>query len=137
MAIRRISELDSISAVYPDDFIDASGNVKPEIMHNYLFETSEYAGEVEEANSYYLSKKLDFAMLSSVITNDLWKKINELSALILGIQNSSVSGDWAASVLIGWHDHGMPHKYPITDISCTNLTVQNDIHGCALSAKWL
>ena len=135
MAIRRISEFDNISGELSTGTIDHGGTD----FERFWFETSQFAGEVNEANSYYLSKKVSLTDLYAFITKDLYDKINTLSVIVSGLSSST----WAANVISNWITIGIgpnnpdDFQYPITNISCTNLSVANDIHGCALSAKWL
>lgn len=168
MAIKRISELD---AVTQEDInaLSAAGAISdyfdPAILSiAFVFETSQanaisaddvgnyFVKPTNEANSYYVSKKIDGKTLKDVMTSELdWKfgtKINELSIEVQNlhsiIYNISTAFDNLSALINGWRT-GLSVcdiqqiscvSLSSPNISCTNLTCFEDIHGCALSARW-
>lgn len=132
MAIRRISELDYLSV---SKYLDPNGHLKDSSsLSSLVFETSEFNREEPEVNSYYLSKQLNGADLTAILLAGVLQRIENIENQI-----NNLSGNLCAwAVIQDWTENGMPGttEYYPKYISCDGLSVNQDIHGCALSAKW-
>lgn len=134
MAIKRISELDKVDQTNIENpFVSGSSPFK-----KFIFETSEFQVETPLANSYYISKFMDWGQLSTLLLKDVWAELNRISNELSSIRNGNERGNLALSIIEDWSQNGLPGNrgYPISTISCTNLSVSNPINGCAMSAWW-
>lgn len=126
MGIKRISELDRVT-----DDISATFN-------NCLFEVSQYTGEKNEANSYYASRNITGDMLAKIVADGIKQQIiNEIKADLTEINKKLDNHEKRITILENYIGGTTEGTLNLENISCTNLTVLNDINGCCLSAKWL
>jgi hypothetical protein len=143
MAVRRISELDKVT----DESIQNPSTGPDVPFSKFIFETSEFNGSLDDNAPYFVSKQMTWEQLSSLIVGNLWQEISNLKARVDSLEQQIDGGGNALAILQKWNDYGIPSEVNgqqwtikqidnIDSIHCGNLTVDNDINGCALSAKW-
>lgn len=138
MAIRRISELDGITA---DKLMADSDKMKQS-----LFEISRFKGEVDEVPTYYDSNSIRLDDLSGIVTYQVRKDIQNILTGDIEIGgNKTFTGDitfdtgrdvtFGADVIINGALSVLGNCGPKHNLSY-GAFFANAIHGTAMSAMW-
>jgi hypothetical protein len=138
MAIRRISELDRITA----DSLMADA----EKMNQSLLEISRFRGEIDEVPSYYDSNSIRLDDLSAIVTEQVRKDIQNILTGDIEIGgDKTFTGDvtfntgrdvtFGADVIINGALSVLGNCGPNHNLSY-GAFFANAIHGTAMSARW-
>ena len=138
MAIRRISELDGITA---DELMSDSDKMK-----RSLLEISRFKGEIDEAPSYYDSNSICLDDLSGIITDQVRRDIQSILTGDIEIGgDKTFTGDvtfntgrdvtFGADVIINGALSVLGNCGPKHNLSY-GAFFSNAIHGTAMSAMW-
>lgn len=150
MAIRRISELDAYLSSGPGgankENAFTNDNFKKSLFEISKFKDERLGGNSNENN--YVSRQINGTDLISAMHDGLSQYFADTSYFqiftrkllaIMDLFGDKVENNVYKLTSFNFTDNSQIanfNKVNITDLSCTNLSVTNDIHGCALSAKW-